>query len=172
PSLSAFDSAGAQVLQVPFIAGASATPASWSGGNQVLVDIGSIVGRDGVPVERHLCGASNDPNGPVNDLPAHSLDGAIALVSRGFCTFASKAARAKDAGAIGIVIVDNRAGEADPIPIQLSIPSAMIADIDGASLRAAMRSTARLAVRISGTVQDIVTNRSGVTTSFSPAGRT
>ena len=102
-SLSAFDTTGAQILSMPFINGASATPASWSGTNQVLVDVGSIVGRDGVPVERHLCGSSNDPNGPANDLPAHSLDGAIALVSRGFCTFASKAARAKDAGAIGIV---------------------------------------------------------------------
>ena len=172
PALSAFDATGKQVVQAPFVRGASATPASWSGTNQVLADVTSIVGRDGVPVERHLCGSSSDPNGPVNELPAHSLDGSIALVSRGFCTFASKAQRAKDAGAIGIVIIDNRAGEANPIPIQLAIPSGMIADVDGAALRMSMGAPGRINIRVSGAVGDIVTNRSGVITSFSSAGPT
>ena len=52
----------------------------------------------------------------------------IALVSRGYCTFVSKAQRAMDAGAIGIVLADNRAGEANGIPIRLQIPVESLSD--------------------------------------------
>jgi minor extracellular serine protease Vpr len=170
PALSAFNSGGAQILHVPIASGAS-TPPAWETTDQVLVDVGAIVGRSGGPVDRHLCGSPSDPNGPSNDLPAGSLNGAIALVSRGSCTFASKAQRAKDAGAIGLVLVDNRAGEANPIPIQLAVPAGMVADLDGAALRAAM-TNGRILIRIGRTVEDIATNRSGVITSFSSAGPT
>ena len=120
---------------------------AWASANQTLVDIGSIVGRNGQPVERHLCGSAADPNGADNPLPANSLTGAIALVSRGTCSFASKAGRAQAAGAIGIVVVDNRFGEANGIPVQLQIPAGMIADVDGAALRAAMGSAGRIQIR-------------------------
>ncbi|MHB8642054.1 MAG: S8 family serine peptidase [Gaiellaceae bacterium] len=169
PAISAF-SGGVQVLHAP-IQTRGSTPAAWETSDQLLVDVGSILGRSGGPVERHLCGSAGDPNGPGNDLPAHSLDGAIALVLRGSCTFASKAQRAKDAGAIGIILVDNRAGEANPIPLDLGMPSGMVADIDGAALRAAMTS-GRVVVRIGKSVEDIATGRSGVITSFSSAGPT
>ena len=52
------------------------------------------------------------------------------------CTFALKATRVKAAGGIGIVLVDNRPGEANGIPIELAVPGGMIADLDGAALRA------------------------------------
>jgi len=169
PALTAFK-AGAQVLRIP-IQTRGSTPTPWEGADQTLVDVGTIVGRSGAAVDRRLCGSAADPNGPENDLPARSLDGAIALVSRGSCTFVSKAGRAQDAGAIGMVLVDNRAGEANPIPITLAIPTGMVADADGAALRAAMTS-GRIAIRISRNVDDIVTGRSGVVTSFSSAGPT
>ena len=137
-----------------------------------LVDVGSIIGRDGTPVDRHLCAPGTDPNGTANPLPAHSLDGVLVLVSRGYCTFVSKAGRAQDAGAAGIVLVDNRAGEANPIPITAAIPMAMIADVDGAALRAAMGSSGRITVLVGSAYEDIVTGRSGVVTSFSSAGPT
>src|SRR5919199_1069385 len=114
----------------------ASTPASWSVSDQTLVDVGSIVGVNGQPVERDLCGPPQNPNGPVQPLPAHSLDGAIVLASRGLCTFASKAARAKAAGAIGMILVDNRPGNPNFIPIQLPVPAGMISDLDGANLRA------------------------------------
>ncbi len=44
PTLSAFDAGGKVVLQAPFVAGASTTPAAWSGVNQVLVDVASRTG--------------------------------------------------------------------------------------------------------------------------------
>ena len=84
---------------------------------QPLVDVGTIVGVDGSPVPRTLCGPPGNLDGGPTPLPAGSLTGAIALVSRGVCTFALKAARVKAAGAIGIVVVDNRPGEANGIPI-------------------------------------------------------
>src|SRR5205085_3426432 len=58
-----------------------------------------------------------------------------------------------------------------PIPITLPVPGGMIADIDGAALRAAM-TNGRILIRIGRTVEDIATNRSGVMTSFSSAGPT
>jgi subtilisin family serine protease len=169
PSLSAFDATGKEVLHAPIMTGGT-TPAGWATADQILVDVGAIVGRSGTPVERHVCAPGSNPNANGTDLPAHSLDGVIVLVSRGFCTFASKAARVKEAGAIGIVLVDNRAGEANGIPIQLEVPQGMIADLDGATLRAAMSPSGRIRVRIGKAYEDIVTGRSGVVTSFSSSG--
>jgi minor extracellular serine protease Vpr len=171
PALTVLDSSGKEVLHVPIQTG-GVTPSAWATSNQLLVDVGSIVGRNGQPVERHLCGTAADPNGADNQLPAHSLDGAIALASRGSCTFASKAARAAEAGAIGLVLVDNRFGEANPIPLQLEIPSGMISDLDGAAIRTAIGSAGRILVRIGRTYEDIATNRSGIVTSFSAGGPT
>src|SRR5207249_840196 len=77
-----------------------------------LVDVGAK------GVGPQLCGPSSDPNNEnKSPLVAGALTGKVALVSRGDCTFASKAIRAQRAGAAGIVIVDNRAGEAEPVPI-------------------------------------------------------
>jgi minor extracellular serine protease Vpr len=150
----------------------ASTPASWSVSDQVLVDVGSIVGG-GQPVERHLCGPPENPNGPVQPLPANSLTGAIVLVSRGLCTFASKADRAKAAGAIGMVLVDNRPGNPNPIPLQLSLPAGMISDLDGARLRDYLATKGgRAPVRLGNDPLDIENGRGDVMTSFSSAGPT
>ena len=42
--------------------------------------------------------------------------------SRGTCSFVSKAERAQLAGAIGIIFIDNRFGEANPLPEAMPIP--------------------------------------------------
>jgi minor extracellular serine protease Vpr len=150
-----------------------ATPISWTLSDQTLVDVGSIVGVDGTPVERHLCGPPENPNGAVQPLPPNSLAGAIVLVSRGICTFVSKADRAKAAGAIGMVLVDNRAGNPNFIPVELSVPTGMISDLDGARLRSYLAGTGgRAAVRIGNDPQDIENGRGAVLTSFSSAGPT
>ena len=162
--------APASLQQIPFES--RDAPSSWATVDQTLVDVTSITGSDGKPVEAHLCGPT-DPNGAGSTLPAHSLDGTIALVSRGGCTFVSKGARAEAAGAKGIVLVDNRAGEANPIPVQLSIPSGMISDLDGAHLRAYLAAHGgRTQIRAGGDPQQIATGRGGVMTSFSSAGPT
>src|ERR1043165_1722337 len=48
----------------------------------------------------------------------------------------------------------------------------MIADVDGAALRAAMGTSGRIAVRIRRDYEDLATGRSGIITSFSSAGPT
>ena len=55
------------------------------------------------------------PERPVDQPAAAALPPrAIALASRGTCTFVSKAERARAAGAIGLVLVNNRARRRDP----------------------------------------------------------
>src|SRR5439155_1500254 len=158
---------------VPVTLGTGGIPNSCSGADQKLVDVGTIVGTDGKPVERHLCGPPNDLEAPRSPLPKGSLTGAIALVSRGDCTFASKAARAQDAGAVGIIFVDNRPGEANGVSVRLPLPDAMISDLDGANLRAAMAATGgRATIRVGTAVQQVETGRSGIPVSFSAGGPT
>ncbi len=166
-------SSPAGVGPIPINEGASATPPTWGTTDQKLVDIGSITGTDGKPVDPALCGPPGGVESPSTTLPAGSLAGAIAVVSRGNCTFYSKSQRAKAAGAEGIVLVDNRAGEANGVPIQLAIPAAMIADVDGARLRAALGATGgRATVRLGRDPVEIETGRGGTPTSFSSAGLT
>jgi minor extracellular serine protease Vpr len=166
--------APAALKRVPFMRSAAPnTPAAWGTADQQLVDVGTLVGANGQPVARNLCGPPSNLDGGPSPLPAGSLTGAIALVSRGTCTFALKASRVKAAGAVGIVLVDNRAGEANGIPIELAVPGGMISDLDGAALRAYLAGTAgRTAVRIGRDYDELVTGRSGVVTSFSSAGLT
>jgi minor extracellular serine protease Vpr len=166
-------SAPAGLPPIPFNRGASSTPPAWGTIDQRLVDVGTIVGTDGKPVDHYLCGPSNNVEAPASTLPAGSLTGSIALVSRGYCTFVSKSLRAKAAGAEGIVLVDNRPGEANGVPLRLAIPSAMVADVDGARLRAAIADTGgRATVRVGSTPVEIQTGRGGTPTSFSSAGLT
>jgi minor extracellular serine protease Vpr len=154
-------------------AGGQKLPPAWSTLDQTIVDVSTLMGTDGKPVESHLCGPAADPNSGNGTLPAGSLTGKIALASRGTCTFASKADRAKRAGAIGLILVDNRFGEANAIPIQLSLPAGMISDLDGSLLRGyASQHGGQAAIRVSSTIQEIQTNRGGVITSFSSAGPT
>jgi minor extracellular serine protease Vpr len=148
-------------------------PAAWGTSDRTLVDVGTVVGRDGRPVDRLLCAAGPDPNAPTNPLPRGSLAGSIALVSRGRCAIVSKALRAQDAGAVGMVMVDNRTSEANGVPIRLPIPSGTIADLDGAEVRALVGARGgRAGVRIGREPLQHENGRSGVVTSFSSGGPT
>jgi minor extracellular serine protease Vpr len=162
------------IKRIPFMrAAAPNTPVVWGSTDHQLLDVGTIVGVNGQPVPRNLCGPPGNLDGGPSPLPRGSLTGAIALVSRGTCTFALKASRVKAAGGVGIVLVDNRAGEANGIPIELAVPGGMISDLDGSALRAYLAGTAgRTSVRIGREPEELVTGRSGVVTSFSSAGLT
>jgi minor extracellular serine protease Vpr len=171
PALSVTAPAG--LPPFPLDPGAGAIPAAWSASDQPLVDVGAIAGTDGRPVDRRLCGPAGDLEAPATNLPPGSLAGSVALVSRGYCSFASKALRAKAAGAEGIVLVDNRPGEANGVPLRLAVPAAMIADADGARLRAALAATGgRATVRVDRGPLETETGRGGTATSFSSAGPT
>jgi subtilisin family serine protease len=174
PALSV-SSAGAPgiLTAIPLEAGPNEIPSLWGFADEPLVDVGTIVGRNGSPVERQLCGPPQEPNGGTNPLPPGSLQGAIALVLRGSCTFVSKSERVREAGGIGIVLVDNRSGEANSLPVQLTVPGGMIADLDGARLRSYLATSGgRTTVRIGRDPLELETGRSGIVTSFSSAGPT
>jgi len=157
----------------PIVPTADGLPSSWSDTPQTLMDVGRLTGADGKPVDRHLCGPAKDPNQLRPLLPANSLKGKIALVERGTCTFTSKAFRVAAAGAIGMIVSDNRPGDPNPIPVQLGYPLAMISDLDGQNLVNAMASTGGQAqITVSRDVFEIDTGRSGVITSFSAGGPT
>ena len=172
PSLSVTTAgAPATVKNIPFSDGLP-VPDGWTTADQTLVDVGTIVGTDGRPVDRHLCGPSTDPNSR-GTLPAGSVRGAILLVSRGTCAFVTKAANAEIGGAAGLVVIDNRPGEANFIPIQLSVDAGMVSDLDGARLQAYLDSNGgRAPVRFVKSFQELSTGRSGIITSFSSAGPT
>src|SRR4029077_9448017 len=67
--------------------------------------------------------------------------GNVAIINRGACTFSQKVANAKAAGAIGVLIINNVAG--DPIAMARTagfddnIPAVMIGLNEGAALRTA-----------------------------------
>jgi minor extracellular serine protease Vpr len=154
-------------------AGGAKLPGGWSTLDQTVVDVSTIMGTDGKPADSHLCGPATDPNSGVGTLPKDSAQGKILLASRGSCTFISKAERAILAGATGLILVDNRFGEANPIPIRLPLAAGMISDLDGQHLRAYLAANGGQAkIRVSGDIQEIQTNRAGVITSFSSAGPT
>jgi minor extracellular serine protease Vpr len=75
-------------------------------------------------------------------LPAGSLAGKIALISRGTCTFSAKIRNAESAGALATLVVNNAAGDAtamgqDGTPNQPIKPAYMIALANKAALVAA-----------------------------------
>jgi hypothetical protein len=74
---------------------------------------------------------------------ANEVNGKIAVVYRGTCEFATKALRAQQAGAIGVVIINN--GSNPPASLgagtdgaSVTIPVIMISQTDGATIRAAI----------------------------------
>jgi len=75
-------------------------------------------------------------------LPAGSLTGAIAVLSRGTCTFSTKIRNAQAAGAVAVVVVNNVAGDptamgSDGTADQPTVPAYMASLADRASLVAA-----------------------------------
>ncbi len=167
--------ATSSVVDIPIqSAGGEYFPNSFATLPRTLVDIGTLTSTGGTPVDRRLCGPDDDPNNDAKTpLAAGSLSGDVLLVWRGHCTFVSKAIRAARAGAVGIVIVDNRSGEAEPIPVRLPIPGGKISDLDGANLRAYVDAHGGVApVTIGNVIQQVETGRSGIITDFSSAGLT
>jgi subtilisin family serine protease len=161
--------------QVPVASsGGTRFPGVFSFSARELVDVGTLSGVGGASVERHLCGPDDDPNNEEKSaLRPGTLGGMVALASRGHCTFVSKAIRAARAGAIGLVLVDNRPGEANAIPLQLPLPAGMVSDLDGARLRAYLDAhSGRAAATIGNIITRDEVGRSGVITSFSSGGPT
>ena len=68
--------------QFNFVPAGGVLPPPPGDSDRTLVDIGTIVGRDGRPVDRQLRASGDDPNAPTNNLPPGSLTGAITRHAR------------------------------------------------------------------------------------------
>lgn len=84
---------------------------------------------------------------PLNAANAAAVNGKVALIDRGVCTFPEKAKNAQNAGAVGVIIADNVAGSpppglggADPTVV---IPTVRITLADGNTLKNVLRFRSR-----------------------------
>jgi len=92
-----------------------------------VISVGRVDSGNG-----RACSAITDPNGLLN--------GNIALISRGLCTFVSKVKHAQAAGAV-LVVVYNNVKDAPPITMggtstDITIPSFMVSNMQGLALDA------------------------------------
>lgn len=110
-----------------------------------LRTIPSVFGDGPLPAQPLTAPAADvtklDPTGlACNALAPSSLSGAIVLITRGTCDFVSKVTNAQNAGAAGVIFVDNVDEDVSSIsPIGLgftTIPAAIISMANGAALRA------------------------------------
>ncbi len=167
--------APAELQAVPYQAEVgAAVPASWQEADQVVIDPGSLVGTDGQPIDRFLCAPGTDPNAPDTALEPGIVDGELVLVLRGRCGLAGKITRALEAGAVGVLMVNNRPGEPQATGrFEAPIPTLFLADLDGARLQAFLEQHGGQApARVGVEPLELDTGRAGVLTSFSSAGPT
>ena len=145
------------VTRIPF-GPADSVPPSWLSTDQRLVDVGTIGGAS-----RQLCDGT---------LAAGSLRNSIALVSRGGCPYTAKEARARAAGAVGMVVAENRPGDPS-FALFSGLPGGTISDLDGSRIRtAAAGNGGAVTVRFSREISEVPTTWAGVPTSFSAGGLT
>lgn len=82
----------------------------------------------------------------LNATNALAVRGNIALVDRGTCDYVVKARAVQLAGAIGMIVVDNVAGEVASLPGTdpfITVPSARVTRADGIRLKAALQGRSR-----------------------------
>ncbi|WP_306393928.1 PA domain-containing protein [Telluria beijingensis] len=85
---------------------------------------------------------------PLNALNALAVRARVALVDRGTCDYTVKARNVQAAGAIGMIVADNVAGEVAGMPGEASditIPSVRITRADGQRLKTALQARSRTA---------------------------
>jgi len=106
-------------------------------------------------------------------LPAGSLAGKIALLSRGVCTFSAKIRIAQNAGAAAVLVANNVAGDptamaSDGTPNQPTVPAYMVARADGQALK----KKGGQATTIDATLSYFLTPNANIMAGFSSQGPT
>ncbi len=175
PALSLTDAgAPAELSGVPYATGVGVPlPRRLTRAPVRMLAVESLQGLRGPAVRSHLCSPRGNPNNRASELPSRSLRGTLAIVSRGVCTIASKVDRARRAGAIGVVLVDNRPGEPLAPDLTFSLPLVVISDLDGRRLvEHALASGGTVEARLGRGPASLVADRAGVIASFSSAGPT
>jgi hypothetical protein len=133
----------------PFIVGSSIRSAIPKAAGLIINSPSSIAGEYeitantnfGAPLDRDFTGdfvLAIDDADPTDDgctafINAAALNGKIAIIRRGICTFTSKIKKAQNAGAIAVVMVNNVAGAFNMggADATITIPSAIVTLEDG-----------------------------------------
>ena len=109
---------------------------------------------------------------PLSPLNAASVNGKIALVDRGVCGFTVKALNVQNAGATGVIIVNNVAGSPAPglggTDPAVTIPAVMVTQSDGNQLKSAALTRSRLLSGLQATMGVDLSFRAGADTSNRP----
>ncbi len=101
-----------------------------------------------------VIGLGNDGNACVS-LPANSLTGAIALVSRGTCEFFVKANNAQAAGAIGVIVYDTQSDNIfrpDTLLQDSALPLEYVGVTAGNAIKAAIKANSGLTATLDPTL--------------------
>ncbi|MEO7855175.1 MAG: S8 family serine peptidase, partial [Rubrivivax sp.] len=119
-------------------------------------------------------GAVNGLNTACAALPAGSLSGKIALISRGACSFSAKILNAQNAGAMVVLVANNVAGDptamgSDGTPNQPTAPAYMVGIGDGQSLLAAANGAP---TTVSASLSYFLTTNANIMAGFSSQGPT
>ncbi len=117
-------------------------------------------------------GTVNGLNNACAALPAGSLAGRIALISRGSCTFSAKIRNAQAAGAAAVLVANNVAGDptamgTDGTPGQPTVPAYMVGLQDGQTLKSLAGSAT-----ISATLTYLRSANANIMAGFSSQGPT
>jgi hypothetical protein len=126
-------------------------PASLAGNYLVgLAQFGPALTSPGVSGEvMPLSGTGNQLLGcdPFSAANVAAVSGKIALIDRGVCGFAVKTKNAQDAGAIGVIMVNNAAGSPPPgmggVDPTIGIPTVMITQADGSQFKSFLKFRSR-----------------------------
>jgi minor extracellular serine protease Vpr len=101
-----------------------------------------------------------------------SVSGKVALIDRGTCTFSQKIANAKAKGAVGVVMVNNVAGDPTAmgrtVGFDDDIPAVMISKGDGAALRTAGATS----ITVAASFAEFITANGDILAGFSSQGPT
>lgn len=106
------------------------------------------------PVTGQVVYYNDDAGGTTHDgcvVPANSVSGKIALINRGNCNFTVKVKNAQDAGAIGVIMVNNVAGA--PIIMggtdnTITIPAVMVTQALGATFVANLANNLNVTLKV------------------------
>ncbi len=121
-----------------------------------------------------VAGAVNGLGTACNALPAGSLSGAIALLSRGTCSFSIKVRNAQNAGAAAVLVANNVAGDptamaSDGTANQPTVAAYMVSLDSGQALRTLGNGTA---TTISASLAYFQTANANIMAGFSSQGPT
>ena len=140
-----------------------------------------VAAGDFATVESDLTAPLAPVAGPVNGLstactalPAGSLTGTIAVVSRGTCVFSAKVKAAQDAGAVAVIIVNNVAGDPIAMATDASVqpPPTIPAYMVGRGAAAGLIAASGASATISATLSYFRTGNDNIMAGFSSQGPT